>query len=64
MSIFSGLLFLQGHISNVALAQRLASPVTPSRELPPAPAQAGGTPAATDAPAAPSGQLQRYQRCT
>ncbi|MEV5120735.1 MULTISPECIES: hypothetical protein [Stenotrophomonas] len=27
MNIFSGLLFLQGHVTNVALAQRLASPV-------------------------------------
>jgi len=27
MNIFSGLLFLQGHVTNVALAQRLAEPV-------------------------------------
>lgn len=27
MNIFSGLLFLQGHVTNVALAQRLANPV-------------------------------------
>jgi hypothetical protein len=30
MNIFSGLLFLQGHVTNVALAQRLATPVPPA----------------------------------
>ncbi len=44
MNIFSGLLFLQGHVTNVALAKRLASPVPEApdarRTLQPAPTPA------------------------
>lgn len=42
MNIFSGLLFLHGHITNVALAQRLATPVAavPEAQQAPPPATA------------------------
>jgi hypothetical protein len=45
MNIFSGLLFLQGHVTNVALAQRLAEPVpaAPDARQAPRPANVPAT---------------------
>lgn len=37
MNIFSGLLFLHGHITDAALARRLASPVTTGGQSRPVP---------------------------
>jgi len=45
MNIFSGLLFLHGHVTNVALAQRLASPVPAAPDARRAP-RPGNSPAA------------------
>lgn len=46
MNIFSGLLFLHGHVTDVALARRLATPV-------PAAPDAHRTPRPGNTPAAP-----------
>jgi len=45
MNIFSGLLFLQGHVTNVTLAQRLAEPVpaAPDARRAPRPANVPAT---------------------
>ncbi|MEG0182496.1 MAG: hypothetical protein RR704_03425 [Stenotrophomonas sp.] len=50
MNIFSGLLFLQGHVTNVALAQRLASPVPAAPDTPQVPQPVPNCKQATPAP--------------